>query len=729
MKSRTWTIGGPAGKLRPALIAVVCATFYQAQSAETPPLVERRQEAIAAERRLPPPTAERTINFDFTAPQQERFRKFLPKSWRILSQREPFNVLVIGDSTLQPAADPEERGSPALRAFPAMFARELATQFYYTGGIREAGSLELSAGVLAPTITIRQVTRAGGTALDGARILATAGRQAPADLLIVCYGNDDAAMLSPDRFAEAIEETLDAARAMNLEVILCSPFPAMAERLERTLGLSRPFASVMRRIAQDESVAYIDLGDLRGLIEITSNGEDEAQVFDAINRAYRAFFREESAGMFVPRSSLHAKLGQLMFEDLLDAPPAAPWSITAATANFQSSDRLTMRYQIENRADEKRAFMIYPLIAGGWRPQSANPSKPLAPGAQQTLEVEYVSVGGDAFSGQETNLCLPLLVASGGVVRLEDPRAIVQPVAIAWETETFFNHDGPISPVCQLVNTGKELVAGTWQAEFSGKKVEGKFDLKPESPFPLDLKFDLPAEVPLRQVLPITLVVRCKGIELTTKRHVEIIRNLGLNQPMALASADAADKGAGGVALTAEADGGMLFLIAELNSPDALLDAPQSGPAWQLVANLDARSYGKRLNRGTTASLLITGSAADGPGAVQPIAPWAFGNDYSASFDAKEIKATLSSTSAGTRKITVAVPRSYLYLHEWALDNGNSQLGINVHLTLHHQGQNSTPAYRTFSLSGNTKPVDDVDSLAVLELTQKPTKRVTANVY
>lgn len=728
MKSRTGTIGGPAGILRPALIAVICATFCHAQSAEAP-LIERQQEAIAAERRLPPPTAERTITFDLSASRQERLRKFLPKSWKILSQREPFHVLVIGDSALQLAADPEEHGNPALRAFPAMFARELATQFYYTGGIREAGSLELSAGVLAPTITIRQVTRPGGTALDGARILATAGPQAAADLLIVCYGNDDAATMSPDRFASAIEETLDSARAMNLEVILCSPFPAMAERLERTLGLSRPFASVLRRIANDESVALIDLGDVRGLIEVASNGEDEAQVFDAINRAYRAFFREEAPGVFVPRSSLHAKLGQLMFEDLLDAPPAAPWSITAATATFQSSDRLTMRYQIENRGDEKRAFMIYPLIAGGWKPMSANPSGALVPGARQTLEVEYVSVGGDGSSGQEASLCLPLLVAAGGVVRIEDPRATIQPVAIDWDAETFFNHEGPISPVCQLVNTGKETVAGTWQVEFSGKKVDGKFDLKPESTLPLDLKFDLPAEVPLRQLLPLTLVVRCKGIELTTKRHVEITRNLGLNQAMPLVSADTADKGAAGVALTAEADGGMLFLIAELNSPDALLDEPPSGPAWQLIANFDARSYGKRLNRGTTASLRVTGSAADGPGVVQPIAPWAFGNDYSASFDAKEIKATLSSTSGGTRKITMAVPRSYFYLHEWALDNGNSQVGINLHLTLHHQGQTSTPTYRTFSLSGNTKPADDVDSLAVLELTQKPTKRVTVNIY
>jgi hypothetical protein len=65
------------------------------------------------------------------------------------------------------------------------------------------------------------------------------------------------------------------------------------------------------------------------------------------------------------------------------------------------------------------------------------------------------------------------------------------------------------------------------------------------------------------------------------------------------------------------------------------------------------------------------------------------------------------------------LPRSYLYDHEWALNNGNSQLGVNF--TLRAAG-------RSLFLTSSERHPDDAESLTVLELTDKPTQRATIKV-
>ncbi|MDZ4286717.1 MAG: hypothetical protein U0984_02100, partial [Prosthecobacter sp.] len=179
----------------------------------------------------------------------------------------------------------------------------------------------------------------------------------------------------------------------------------------------------------------------------------------------------------------------------------------------------------------------------------------------------------------------------------------------------------------------------------------------------------------------------------------------------------------------ATADSRQLALTCAI-SDAALVSPPDgTGPAWQMDVNLDARSYGKRLEHGSTATVRITGGVADGPAQVHDIPTWAFGNEYAAVFDPKEFKATLSTAPDGRRLISLTLPKTYMYLHEWALENGNSQLGVNVHLTIRQASVDGKERLTSYALSVNAKPVDDVDSLVVLELCTKPTTRVTVNVF
>jgi hypothetical protein len=160
-----------------------------------------------------------------------------------------------------------------------------------------------------------------------------------------------------------------------------------------------------------------------------------------------------------------------------------------------------------------------------------------------------------------------------------------------------------------------------------------------------------------------------------------------------------------------------LFLTLELTGVDLVDDA--AGKAFTCLLNLDARSYGQRLTPGATAALRISGKAGDGAAEIAPIDPWAFGSGYAAEFDVKEIQAVLSSSASGGRRLTITLPKSYLYRHEWALENGNSQLGINVRLS---------GGGLEYFLTRSTRQGDDAESLSVLELTEKPTRRWTVRV-
>ncbi|GAA5144324.1 hypothetical protein GCM10023213_34280 [Prosthecobacter algae] len=679
----------------------------------TPDLTAQKAEARALEKRLPVPTLAPKVSFDLSPARQERFQTFLPKTYRKLSQREPLQVLVLGDAS----ALKIHEGKP-VETFPGVFAEALAAQFYYTGGVKVGparGAAE------APTIGLRVLARPGGSVLDAASILQSTARQAPVDVVMICYGQGDAGM-QPPAFARAVNAALAGAKQLGAEVILCSPWLPVAAQSESVLGLTRPLADALKEAAQELGVLYADLGDLSRLLTIPApETQDEAQVFERVESAYREFFRLEEDGGFTPKVGLHQALGRLIYKDLLDAPPSLPWQTTGAKVRPEGGDGLTLTYSLKNSGTKAMEITALPLIASGWKPVEAKAKVKVEPGAAPVMTVRYVAENG-VPPLQEAVLRLPLLICSGTYTHVETLRASVEPVGIVWGLETQFNQETGFLASCQVVNPGKTLIKGDWQAEFAGQKLTGTLDLPSEGTQPLNLRFDLPKESPAVNRVPLKLTLNVAGQTLTATRQVTLTRNLGLDQAIPL-TATPGTKSPAPVTLTAKANAKALTLTFDLPGDGALQDAPDgSGPSWQVEMNLDARSYGKRLEQGSTATVRATGMAVDGAGKVHPVAEWAFGTGYAANFAPKEFQAGLSTGSEG-RQITLTVPRSYLYLHEWALDNGNSQMGLGVRLTL--QG---TEGYVTYHLPLTAKAVNDVEALVVLELTAKPTARATVDV-
>jgi hypothetical protein len=692
-------------RLPPRAGALACLSLAASLAAQ-PALEQQQRAARELESRLPKPTADNTGGggSTLTAARQARLQKLLPATWRKLSQREPFHLLVLGDPL--PVWNEAREQEPAC---PELFAQELASLFFYTGGVRQAGETALG----GPSIVLRNLS--GDGALEAAAILASSARQAPVDLVLLCTGQSDAvAGLTPLRLTQAVAAATAAARELGAEILVAAPWPTISSAAEQALGLGRPHADALAELAADQEIPFVDLGRLTGLLQLpdTDAPADEARLFADLEQMYRGFFQDTGNG-FVPRPALHRRLASLLLDELFDGPPSLPWQLEAGSAVLNAdASHLELDCTVHNPGSEALELTALPLPVGQWRPVAAQTRQTLAPGGRVSLRFSYTRATPSRID--ETHARLPLLLHGAG--RLENAvlRAPWRPLAVVWGMETFFNQEQFVSPACTLTNTGDRAIAGRWQVEYAGQQLKGDYQLAPGASQALDLRLDIAAAPAVAD-----LVLTLEGdIQLSQRRSILVTQNLALgsDHPLLAEPAELAGK----ASLQVQATDTSLSLLIDLTDP-TLLDDAGSGPAWRLDCNLDARSYGKRLEGGATATLRASGGAIDTPARVRDIPPWAFGTGYAAGFDAAAVQASLVSRADGRRQLRLTLPRSYFYLHEWALENGNSQLGIDVRLLL--QGGRAA-----FHLSPSRKAAEDADSLVVLELANTATRRFTVSV-
>jgi hypothetical protein len=703
----------------------------QGQTPEAPVLAQAALEkektaAESLEKHLPRPQVATKVAFDLDPHQEARLRKLLPKTLLKLKQREPLHILAVGDpSVFEVASQP---GEPQMPSFAGIFATALAERFFYTGGMAYLGRGLHSA--FGPSIALREASAQG--VLSAVGMIEAEGSRMTVDLVMICHGQSDgAAAMPPPVFARAVEDAVDAARKLGADVLLCGPWLPMTASTEVAWGGVRPLCGVLATVAEQESVMMADLGNLHGLVSMPELGNaDSARVFDAIDRACRGLFLEEPAGHYVPRPSLHHRLGQILFRQIIEGRERIGWEVGKATAEHRKADQLLVKFEVQNLEKEPVTLTLLPLVAGGWRPKEVTPSIALPPQGKRTISIEYTRASELAFSLEEPLVRLPVLGSVGSTARIVELIAPVRPLALVWHPATLFNQQEAFVANCQLINNASQDISGTWSAELGGTRLEGRFLAKGQGgTAPLDLRFELPTKDIGYQNLLLKVIVTAGGLRLEERRQVEIFPNLGLGAPVPLRSVGGGSSADAGISLTARADAARLVLECGVTDASWLQSGAGGGPAWQMEVNLDARSYGKRLERGATATLRVTGGAVDGPALVHHVAPWAFGNGYSAVFDPAEFAATLSTAPDGRRKISLSIPKTYLYLHEWALENGNSQLGINLRLTSRQRPLGGEEKLETYALSLNAKAPEDVESLIVLELSEKPTPRATINLY
>ncbi len=673
-------------------------------------------------------------SYDLTRAQQERLQKYLPKAYLKLAHRDAFHVVVIGDEIVGMAGRNADSGN-MLKAWPVQFLNEISSQFLYTGGVRlikpGAGKpTKEQTQQMGPEITVRCLPRDEGLMTQAMQTLTTYGFENPPDLVIVSFGvHDSASSQDLGTYARALQQVIETVRAKGADLILVGPTLTAGESGTTALGSTRAFSSTMKEAAEAASVIFADAGDLNTLIKLDPKVLEPAHLVDDVLKQYRRFFVSTGGEDNThPTAELHSLVGREMFNVAVDGAKPAPWKLAAGAATFDKAGHFTLTTEIGNPGKEPLTLIAAALETPRWKSADAPLKIELKPGAKQavTLKYELISSEGStsipAFPSHEPFLRLPLLISTGTFTQAQEVHAEIKPLALLWKLETQFNQKGSFMLDNVVVNTtGAALKAVTWNAEWNGQKKSGNLDLASGATGELPLKFDMP-QMSVKDPLPVKVDVTANGVTLHWERSIEYTPNIGLKQEIHLVPLGETKAR---VRLRADADPTSLFLTFDMTGVE--LESSPDGTAIQLEISLDARSYGKRLTFGAVDSVLIRSGASDGAGVAARIAPWAFGTGYGMVYDPKYVRCQLNSGSNGARRLAITLPRAYLYLHEWALGNGNSEVGINTRLSFWHNGGFKPEA--TFSITNNLRPDTDAEGLSVLELTDEPTSRWTVVVW
>ena len=695
------------------------ASVAAAPAQASPDLPTLQAAARIAEEKMPAAELPPQAYFDLSPVQRERWQKFLPQTLLKLTRRDRVQILVLGDAILD-GAKKDGNADPLLRSFAGAFAKALASQFYYTGGVRvlRPGSKLRSkeSMVMGPEILLQPIRTS--SIVSAASALATVGFQGQPDLVILAYGLEDGMAGTPVAdISAALRSVRDTVKGNRLEMIVAGPIPQVAAPEETSLALTRGASSVMRDFCAAEKLLFSDLGDFSRLIVPPVALGEPHLIFPAVMQQYQSCLDlVPSVQIATPTAETHEAMGRILDQDVMSGPPHVSWSVSDVKATLAGENALKLEFQIANTTREALSLTVLPLVPAGFRLKDAKSQIKLAAGAKETVLVDYSITDTRSLPLQDAMVRLPVLVIAGKESRIQDLVAPLQPFSAAWGARTLFNAEKNFSPAIEIENTSGQSLSAAWEVEWAGRKQADKVSLDAKGAETLKLTLPLPVDekTPFRQRLPLSLAVSANGVRQIFDRSIEVVRNFGLKEPVPMGAVDGQ---ASAVTLRADADGMKLFLTFDLTGVDLVDD--ETGKGFELLLNLDARSYGKRLTPGATAALRITGKAADGVAQIDEIAPWAFGSGYAAVFDVKELTAKLSSSASGARRLTISLPKTYLYLHEWALGNGNSELGINARLS---------GGSRSYFLTRTNRHGDDAESLSVLELTDKPTRRWTVRV-
>ncbi|MDG2126260.1 MAG: SGNH/GDSL hydrolase family protein [Verrucomicrobiales bacterium] len=268
-----------------------------------------------------------------------RLERQLPRTLEKLEGREPVHFLVVGDGTTRGFHYGETRNQ-LLHAFPGVFARELAKEFFYTGGVKdlapEPGAPAKLDPSLGPVITIERRAVADADIFYGFVPLTTDGFDRKPDLVVLHFGaGATRQFLAPADFVAALSAQVELVKAAGSDVILVGPVaaPDGSNGLE-SVAVSRVYAGLMRDVAQRQGVYFGDAGKL--LVDalakpgVVAEGELEASFLAALGRYFDHGPDIRDKRHLNPVA--HEVLGERLAGDLLRREPVNEFEVSGSAA-------------------------------------------------------------------------------------------------------------------------------------------------------------------------------------------------------------------------------------------------------------------------------------------------------------------------------------------------------------------------------------------------------------
>ncbi len=699
--------------------------------------------------------------YPLTEAQEERLRRFIPRSFAKLQNREPVHILVLGDS-ISTMYSPDDANGNWHLAYHREFAFQLSREFFYPGEVRlinpPKGLPEKKNDLLGDEILLENRAIAGRCAIDALQRVYTDAFVNDPDLVMIEYGiNDAMTELTLDTYAAALNSTIDECQRYGLDVIVLGPNMVKQAPGPTEWGLVRSHASVAREVARQQDVLFVDLGEALARVEGVSAGRDPQEAIEEVGKKMEWIFDYGSSvtaeERIHPNRKAHEMMGQVIFEQLMNGEPPYPYGIVAK-ASFKDESTMETTVTVKNTSDVVRKGYLGALaVRRCLTPVNPYQSFELKPGQSTSFEISYLHRGRSEDRGNldyfplepaDSRIRFPFILADEKQSCVLTATSPVLPVGVIWQTGLDMTVTDKIRLTWRFVNPGKEPVEGTYRISLGDSNAGGRFSIEPGGDRKFFAEFNFrPEPGMVRQRMPVDLNVETAGRKFDFNRDMEVTKDLVLGEVVALSQFEEyVNEGVGrqevapgkpGVTLRADVDEKWMYYIFDFHNVD-LVSSPDSSSIIADI-NIDARDSAECRQFGFVDKIRVATNAEDGPGRVDNPQMAVFGNSYNYQISADGIACVMQTMTDGNRRLSVRIPRAYFYRHSWVTDPAaglNGIMGLNVNLSLlsvDAEGVSSYPPDKRFTLAASDLYLRDPRGFITLRLSRTPVETWSARLY
>lgn len=666
--------------------------------------------------------------------QVANFEKWIPHTYKRLKRRLPVHIVALGDSVTRYLSY-DENLENSLYSYHGVFAAKLADEFFYTGGVRDILPTRKNQPklepLLGPELTLENLGMNGRLSLHALSRITADGLVNRPDLVLINFGINDAMLgVGLATYLEAIETSVRYVRATGADVILLGPTDMIREDTLAELALPRAYSAALRELAERLGVFYFDLGSTTMLAPGTPPGLSPEQALSSITATYREEYYDHDSGDndgLHPNPEGHELMGAGIFKALRDGTEAEPYRI-GGYFTIAPDGSAVLEFKLKNLQDVPAQGQLLLMPAGGMLPDPGKQAFDLAAGKAQTFRVKYRSRLGNTFDfpADAPRAFVSMIVTDARRSYSPVFSAPITPLGVVWDPGCQDLAGRSFEVKCDVIasSIAPATIAGSFEASWNGQASSGEFSIEPGSRQTLTLKFQVPGDAgtfSVRDQLVLSLTTGAQTLNFG--RQMEVSRNLGLGEAVDMVNpqryVNGEESPAGRVQFMAQATTGELVLNFDVKG----IKLEGGGAITPLILEfqLDARGYGKRRKFGYVDIVRVRFGLDGAAERMSELRPAVFGDWYNRELDNEQLTAESSELPDGRTRYSVRIPRSYLYLHEYALGNGNSLLGVNAELFFAKDG--AYPPDRCFTIVESGLSPYTAESLTVLELAQPSTGR------
>ncbi len=717
--------------------------------------------------------ASQAVAYPLSLEQRIRFKKYLPYTFPKLEGRDPVYVVAIGGSNLfgeSSNVEDRKRGD-ILTGFAGVFLEKLSVQFFYPGGVRllnpPKGVAEKRNPALGDEIWLENLASPGASVLHGLQRVKSDAFLNDPDLLIIQYGAEDALnRMSIHCFRRALHHILEECKRRKVDVILFGPTPVNRGGGAMDWGITRPYATAARGIAEYHEVLFIDPGP--HLIRWGGAADFEAEplagmavIGDRLKRIFHVAGVKEQTEYRHLNGLAHESLGRAVFFELMEGPVDSDFAL-AGTALFGEEGKVESVVSLRNLGAEEKSGIIGALTVGGFTPLDAARRYRVGPGESAEFRFQYERpVVGTSHEGEEIFFPLeidddvvrfPFVIEDGYKSEFVDLALRVGPISVTWKSKQYINIANRLRIDWDFANGTDETVSGSYRIGMGRQSDEATaFSVAPlgRRSFSAVFPFDPPQGVDRFQS-EVFVEVQIGGDRYRFSREMEASRDLALGEklPMVagadygLAGAGLATPGSRGVprvwfdAADGRSDSAKAGLYAVIDLKGIAVPDLGAAPAIRASLTVDGRDDGVRSFGCVSPIEIYAPGGRGGPGVTRDVPVGAFGDGYNMITPAAGVTSVYRDS-----QLQIRIPRSYLGLHDWDFDSGQSLFGVRLEVAIvdPDNPEDPFPLKRTFMthyprlmhrgevIRGMTD--HDARGLTTLRLTRQPMNSWSVRVY